>query len=102
MKKAQAKYIKDVAAQMGTKQYVTKEWVSVSGEDLLLSGHKTFKGEPIDKNASYEMLFPVFHTDTFEKDLKKAFLKNGDKGLYEIVSTEYIARVRKGLIKHEK
>lgn len=101
MKKKHAKNIKSIAEQMGYKKYTTYEWVPISGEDLLLSGHKTFQGEKIIPTETYEMKFPIFHKVSFEKSLKTEFNRNLESGLYAIVSTEYIARVNRGLIKHE-
>lgn len=101
MKKKHARRIKGIAQQMGPKEYTTYEWVPISGEDLLLSGHKVFQGNPIIKDKMYEIRMPVFHSESFEHQLKSAFYKSGDSGIYDTVSTEYIARVNKGVIKHE-
>lgn len=102
MKKKHAKHIKSIAEQMGYRERTTYEWVPISGEDLILAGHKTFQGERINPSETYEMKFPVFHKESFEKSLKSEFNKNMESGLYAIVSTEYIARVNRGLIKHEE
>lgn len=85
MKKKHARKIKDISEKLGEKKYVTYEWIPVSGEDLLLCGHKSFAGKKIEKEKMYEMKFPVFHSESFEGDLKRSFNKDRDEGLYQTV-----------------
>lgn len=99
MKKKIADRIKKMADEIGPKIYTTNEWIDITGEDLLLSGHKMMDGKPIEKLKVYQMLFPVIHKESLESDLKKAWYKKGEKGLQEILANEYVARVKKGRIK---
>lgn len=94
MKKQEAKKIRDISERMGESTTRTYEWVPISGEDLLLCNMKTMNGIPVKKDSTYEIRIPVFHRSSLKKSLKRAWAKNGNQGIYEVVKKEHSKRMR--------
>lgn len=92
MKKKTARKIREITEVLGEKVTVTWEWVPITGEDLLLCGHRLFHGQKIDRKLTYELKVPVYHHHSREKELKKEFQQHGQQGIYGVVRKEYDRR----------
>ncbi len=93
MKKAAAQQIRYIAEQIGDVRTESHEWVSISGQDLLLSGFsKRPNASSIDPQGTYEMKNPVIHIHSSKKAMKRAFRAQGQAGIYAVVEREFVKR----------
>ena len=73
----------ELQEMLGTRLYHYKETVTISGEDLLLSGKTEINGVTIDpEKEDYQMTYPAQHDINYYRVLKRAY-KRGGKGAVE-------------------
>ena len=61
--------------------YATSEQQEITGEDLLLAGHKEVAGKAIDKEKSYLWQAPVYNEANHYRRMKRAFEALGVDGI---------------------
>lgn len=83
MKKHLCIRLRELAKKLPQTQYVVNDAVKISGEDLLLSGHKEVDGKEIDKDKEYFMTNPCYHESNHYLRLKKSYSKNGIQGVLD-------------------
>lgn len=95
MKKKHARKIHEIEEVLGVQDYtVCTATIEMSGEDLLLSGYGRYpRTMEIDKAKHYLVDTDVLVAVSYEKELKRAFRKNGMEGLTQIVRKEHDKRV---------
>lgn len=91
MKKHICIRLRELANKFPQTQYVVNDAVKISGEDLLLSGHKEVEGKEIDKDKQYFMTNPCYHESNHYLRLKKSYAKSGVKGVLDY-SVQFIKK----------
>ena len=86
MEKVQELKIRAIAKILPVRQYEVNSRAKVSGEDLLLCGHKEVEGKAIEKDGEYVMPMPFYNEVNHYRRLKKAFTKNGLNGVKSYVA----------------
>ena len=83
MKKHLCIRLRELAKKLPPTQYVSRDTVKISGEDLLLSGHKLVEGKEIDSEKDYFMDSPIYHESNHYLKLKKSYSKKGIQGVLD-------------------
>jgi len=78
-------FIDSLAAKMPDFGRVGTETFMYSGQTLLLSGMKQFKGEPVDPIESYSIEFPKMQAVDHRSIMIRLYHKKGKQGLIDYV-----------------
>lgn len=95
MKKEIIHKIHEIAETLGPKSVtVCTGIVSISGEDALLSGFGQYpRAQEFKREEVYELETDVIVASTWEKELKRAYRRDGMTAITEIVRSEFKKRV---------
>lgn len=57
-----------------------------TGSELMLTGVKDFKGEPLERDKAYSITMPRIHLYNHEHKMRIAWLAGGLQGVYEYLT----------------
>ena len=81
IRKHQMKVLNNLGGILPKQQYEFKGLQKITGQDVILSGHKEIEGKEIELNKDYIMSMPFSNTANHKNRLKSVFRRNGISGV---------------------
>lgn len=92
--------IRKLASSMPVDYFGSKSMDTISGSELLLSGHKQVEGEDINPDKQYLLPVPVYLMKNHERRLRRAYKGEGREGIIRVIMP-YIRDEAKEAVRNE-